>query len=77
MLNAQIPHSQLTSVTVDFGDRVHQFQLAGGATVTELADFINDLGILHGGPPVSNQVAFQRPITRLERRSHRYERRAH
>jgi hypothetical protein len=77
MFNSQTSNAQPSSVTVNFGDRVHQFRLAGGATVAELAVCIKELGRLHGGTPVSIQVALQSPITRLERRSHRYDRRAH
>ena len=53
--------SQLSHVTVQFGDGAHSFLLSAGATLTELADRIGAIGAEHDGGPISIDIAFSSP----------------
>lgn len=61
MLHTHTLNSQLSQVTVKFGDGSHSFLLHEGATLTDLADRIGALGTDHDGDLVSIEIEFCSP----------------
>jgi hypothetical protein len=61
MLHSHSFKSSSSQVTVKFGDGVHSFHLAEGATLTELAASIRQLGRLHSDAPISIDIQFSAP----------------
>ncbi len=59
MLDMHTPRSPPAHVTVRFGDGAHSFLLLEGATMTELADTISELGAQHDGDPISIDIEFR------------------
>ncbi len=55
----QLPHDsprQPSVVTVMFRDTALSFEMPAGATIGELADYLADLGEVHGAEPVTVDV---------------------
>jgi len=48
-----------------FNDGADSFLLSRGATLAELAEFIDELGSRHGGAPVAVNVQFDPPGLRI------------
>lgn len=65
MLHTPTKSLKSSHVIVRFGDGVHSFLLRDGATLTELADCIEDLGAQHDGAPLSIDVEFTLPRSGL------------
>ena len=60
MLHSQALDRRPSCVTVKYKESAHKFLLSGGATLTELADFIDVLGAQHESAPISIDVEFER-----------------
>jgi hypothetical protein len=59
MEDTMIPQASYTKpslVTVMFNDTALSFEIPAGATMGELADYLADLGEVHGGQPVAVDV---------------------
>lgn len=64
MLDAAMTGPQPSHVTVKFKDGAHTFLLPGRATLTDLAGFIEILGVHHAGQPLSVDIAVAKPSRR-------------
>lgn len=52
----QANQTQPSFVTVMFKDTAMSFEMPAGATMGELADYLADLGEVHGGKPVAVDI---------------------
>ena len=68
MVHSHEPDRRPSCVTVEYKESAHQFLLSGGATLTELAAYIDVLGAQHDSAPISIAVEFGRVGVRPKRR---------
>lgn len=62
--------SQPSQAIVTFGDGSHAVALRRGATLADLAEYIDDLGAHYDGTPLSIDIVFNAPSSRSMVRSH-------